>query len=99
MQGGPGDDFTNSRDGKRDKVNCGPGDDAVKVDQFDVVRFCERVTVRLRVRRLGTRGPGFGPNWLPETEWSEGTRNRVSSRRRAGSAQAPLVPDFQRENP
>ena len=47
VQGGPGDDFTNARDGKRDKVNCGAGDDAVKVDQFDVVRFCERVTIRL----------------------------------------------------
>jgi hypothetical protein len=48
VQAGPGDDFTNARDGKRDKVNCGAGDDVVKVDQFDVARNCEQVAVRLR---------------------------------------------------
>jgi Ca2+-binding RTX toxin-like protein len=47
LQGGAGDDTASSRDGKRDKVNCGAGDgDVVIADQRDVVKNCE--TIRLR---------------------------------------------------
>lgn len=44
---GKGDDTVNARDGRRDRVNCGAGDDLAKVDRKDKVsRNCERVKVR-----------------------------------------------------
>jgi hypothetical protein len=47
LQGGAGDDTASSRDGKRDKVNCGAGGgDVVIADQRDIVKNCE--TIRLR---------------------------------------------------
>jgi Ca2+-binding RTX toxin-like protein len=52
LQGGPGDDTHNARDGKRDKVNCGPGDDVALVDQRDVVKGCETLRVRMQ-RSIG----------------------------------------------
>jgi hypothetical protein len=30
-------------DGRRDVVNCGPGDDTVQADRFDILLGCERV--------------------------------------------------------
>ena len=42
LLGGAGDDFVEARDGERDYVWCGPGDDAVSVDPVDrVARNCE----------------------------------------------------------
>jgi Ca2+-binding RTX toxin-like protein len=42
LLGGAGDDFIEARDGERDYVWCGPGDDAVSVDPADrVARNCE----------------------------------------------------------
>ena len=40
---GAGDDVVNSRDGIREKVNCGAGDDRVIADLRDRLRDCERV--------------------------------------------------------
>jgi hypothetical protein len=48
VAGGPGDDLVNSRDGKRDKINCGPGDDVVRADQRDVLKGCEQIIVRFQ---------------------------------------------------
>ncbi len=45
LQGGPGSDLALSRDGKRDKINCGAGDDTALVDQRDVVKNCESLRV------------------------------------------------------
>jgi hypothetical protein len=50
LQGGPGDDSLSSRDGKRDKLNCGPGEDIALVDQRDVVKGCETLRVQTRLR-------------------------------------------------
>lgn len=42
LLGGAGDDFVEARDGERDYVWCGPGDDTVSVDSVDrVTRNCE----------------------------------------------------------
>jgi Ca2+-binding RTX toxin-like protein len=42
LLGGAGDDFVEARDGERDYVWCGPGDDTVSVDPVDrVTRNCE----------------------------------------------------------
>ncbi|MDQ4047797.1 MAG: hypothetical protein M3131_00200 [Actinomycetota bacterium] len=47
IAGGSGNDRVNSRDGRRDRVNCGRGRDRVSADRFDVVaRNCERVRGR-----------------------------------------------------
>jgi hypothetical protein len=35
--GGEGDDFIDARDGQRDRVECGPGNDTAKVDRIDDV--------------------------------------------------------------
>jgi len=46
LLGGAGDDFVEARDGERDYVWCGPGDDAVSVDPVDrVARNCETLYV------------------------------------------------------
>ena len=44
--GGGGDDTINARDGVRDMVDCGPGDDLARVDRLDVVSGCEQVNRR-----------------------------------------------------
>ncbi|MEK6278025.1 MAG: CocE/NonD family hydrolase C-terminal non-catalytic domain-containing protein [Actinomycetota bacterium] len=49
LRGGAGNDKIKARDGRRDIVNCGKGNDRAKVDASDRVRGCE--TVRLRRRR------------------------------------------------
>ena len=42
LLGGAGDDFIEARDGERDYVWCGPGDDVVSADPVDrVTRNCE----------------------------------------------------------
>lgn len=41
--GGPGDDAIHARDGERDVIDCGPGEDVAYVDRKDVVQGCERV--------------------------------------------------------
>lgn len=42
LLGGAGDDFIEARDGRRDYVWCGPGDDTVSADPADrVTRNCE----------------------------------------------------------
>lgn len=51
--GGGGDDRIDSRDGRRDVINCGRGRDLAIVDPQDVVRGCERV----RVGRPGSKQP------------------------------------------
>ena len=44
LLGGPGDDFLETKDGERDYVDCGAGDDAASVDMEDrVSRTCESV--------------------------------------------------------
>ena len=43
LSGGRGRDRINSRDGRRDTVNCGPGRDRLTRDRRDRVRGCERV--------------------------------------------------------
>ena len=44
---GAGDDIVNSRDGVRERISCGPGNDLVKADHKDVVApNCERVRRR-----------------------------------------------------
>ncbi|MGH8571435.1 MAG: hypothetical protein ACREX8_02515, partial [Gammaproteobacteria bacterium] len=40
---GPGRDSVTAVNGRRDKVDCGPGRDAARVDRADVVQRCERV--------------------------------------------------------
>lgn len=41
LYGGPGDDRLNTRDGVRDLVYCGTGDDTVRADSHDRLRGCE----------------------------------------------------------
>jgi hypothetical protein len=43
MVGGPGNDRLEARDGERDTVQCGPGNDTAIVDTVDVVSACENV--------------------------------------------------------
>jgi Ca2+-binding RTX toxin-like protein len=43
IDGGAGPDHINTRDGLRDVVHCGGGQDLAKVDTLDVTRGCERV--------------------------------------------------------
>jgi dipeptidyl aminopeptidase/acylaminoacyl peptidase len=38
-----GNDWIEARDGRRDVIDCGPGNDTAIVDRHDVVRNCERV--------------------------------------------------------
>jgi Ca2+-binding RTX toxin-like protein len=40
--GGPGNDRINSRNGRRETVNCGSGTDRARTDRFDRRRGCER---------------------------------------------------------
>lgn len=40
---GPGDDFVNAVNARRELVRCGPGRDRARVDRFDRVRGCETV--------------------------------------------------------
>ena len=40
---GPGDDTLRARDGKADRVRCGPGHDVAVVDKRDRVSGCEVV--------------------------------------------------------
>jgi hypothetical protein len=52
LYGGAGNDRVVARDGRRDSVDCGAGDDVALVDTLDVVRGCElidRRTVKPRV--------------------------------------------------
>ena len=44
LLGGAGDDFLETKDGERDYVDCGPGEDAASVDMQDrVSRTCESI--------------------------------------------------------
>jgi len=43
IDGGRGDDRLRARDGERDRVRCGKGEDRVKADGKDRLRGCERV--------------------------------------------------------
>jgi Ca2+-binding RTX toxin-like protein len=45
VKGGGGKDKVKTADGKRDKVNCGSGDDTATVDPEDRLRNCEEVDV------------------------------------------------------
>ena len=40
---GAGDDYIYANDGRRDVVDCGPGDDRVTADHADALRNCEHV--------------------------------------------------------
>jgi Ca2+-binding RTX toxin-like protein len=40
---GTGSDHIIANDGERDVIDCGPGDDSVRADSFDVLRNCEHV--------------------------------------------------------
>ena len=45
IEGDAGNDRINARDGRRDLVNCGPGQDTVRADKADAVaRNCEHVS-------------------------------------------------------
>ena len=45
LRGGPGRDRIRARDGVRDRINCGAGDDTVRADRADVVASnCEHVS-------------------------------------------------------
>jgi fermentation-respiration switch protein FrsA (DUF1100 family) len=46
IAGGDGDDKVKARDGQRDRVNCGKGEDALTADRKDRVRGCEKVKRR-----------------------------------------------------
>jgi len=41
ISGGKGNDYINVKDGKRDRIWCGPGRDSFTTDSIDVVRDCE----------------------------------------------------------
>jgi Ca2+-binding RTX toxin-like protein len=43
LHGGAGDDVVEARDGRRDRIRCGPGRDRVKADRIDAVTGCETV--------------------------------------------------------
>jgi Ca2+-binding RTX toxin-like protein len=44
LLGGAGDDFLTTKDGERDYIDCGPGEDAASVDMQDLVSCtCETV--------------------------------------------------------
>jgi RTX calcium-binding nonapeptide repeat (4 copies) len=43
---GAGVDYVAANDGRRDVIDCGPGDDRVVADRRDVLRHCEHVFVR-----------------------------------------------------
>jgi Ca2+-binding RTX toxin-like protein len=43
---GSGDDQVKARNGRRETVRCGPGDDSASVDRNDRVRGCETVRKR-----------------------------------------------------
>ena len=53
---GLGDDFVRSRDGKRDHVRCGDGQDSVDADPIDLLRGCE-ITEAGRAERRLRRSP------------------------------------------
>lgn len=42
---GRGPDYVFANDGRRDVIDCGPGDDRVRVDKIDVLRRCEHVYI------------------------------------------------------
>ena len=46
---GAGNDSLELRDGRRDRAQCGAGDDTVRADPFDLLKECE--TVRASRRR------------------------------------------------
>jgi hypothetical protein len=46
LSGGAGNDTLNARNGRRDKLNCGTGDDVAVADDLDVVTACEHVRGR-----------------------------------------------------
>jgi hypothetical protein len=46
LRGGAGNDVIRAADAQRDVVVCGPGRDTVVADRRDVLRGCERVTIR-----------------------------------------------------
>jgi Ca2+-binding RTX toxin-like protein len=42
IHGGPGDDKILSKDGNRDRIDCGPGWDRAVADKIDVLKRCEK---------------------------------------------------------
>jgi hypothetical protein len=90
LYGGRGPDTIYARDGLRDRVSCGKGQDLFAVDRVDRVAGCER-----RVPARFLNGPAGIRNVLPKTRgaflgtWTDGTyttlpQNFVSRERQLG---------------
>jgi len=90
LHGGRGPDLIYARDGRRDRVHCGSGNDRASVDAVDDVAGCEH-----RIPATFLNGPAGVKNVLPRTRgaflgtWSEGTyttlpQNLVSRERQLG---------------
>ena len=58
---GPGRDVVNAVDGQKDKVDCGKGKDKVRADSKDVLKGCEKKTVK----RRGSSSPAPGGGTKP----------------------------------
>jgi Ca2+-binding RTX toxin-like protein len=61
VTGGAGNDTIDTRNGNRDRVDCGPGRDTVSADRVDVLRRCEVVRGVRPARgssRFNSRGSG-----------------------------------------
>jgi hypothetical protein len=61
LRGDAGSDLLNARDGKADRVDCGPGKDKAVVDAIDrPVRGCERVDVKKSAVSIQQPAPAVG---------------------------------------
>lgn len=58
MYGGYGDDYINVKDGKRDRVWCGPGRDSFMVDSIDEVVGARSLLLKCRQASLAVRWTG-----------------------------------------
>jgi len=69
ISGGPGWDAIVGRNGVRDHISCGPGDDIVWADQLDVIASDCEVVIRATVS-LPTKGSPRSPRGLePPRGW------------------------------
>ncbi len=50
IDGGAGNDSIDARNGRKDRVICGPGNDKVRADSIDLLNGCERVTIGGKIR-------------------------------------------------
>jgi hypothetical protein len=66
LRGGPGHDRLVARDGQRDVIRCGKGNDVARVDAKDKVKGCERVR---RHASGGSHGGGAGYPSLSKISW------------------------------